>query len=49
MFDALIEQMKKAEGITEKLKEENQMEWVQRMGNIQQRAREIVFEELIYA
>ena len=49
MFDTLIEQMKKAEGITEKLKEENQMKWVQRMGNIQQRAREIVFEELIYA
>ncbi len=49
MFDALVEQMKATEGVTEQLKEDNQLEWVQRMGNIQQRAREIVFEELIYA
>ena len=32
MFELLIEQMKQAEGVTEQLKEENQMEWVQRMG-----------------
>lgn len=31
MFDRLVEQMKKAEGVTEKLKAENQMEWVGRM------------------
>lgn len=49
MYDTLIEQMKEAEGVTEQLKEENQLEWVQRMGNIQQLANEIVFEELIYA
>lgn len=48
MFDTLIEQMKQAEGVTEQLKEENQMEWVCRMGNIEQRAREIVCAELIY-
>lgn len=48
MFDALVEQMKEAEGVTEQLKEENQMEWVCRMGNIEQRAREIVCAELIY-
>ena len=48
MFNMLVEQMKEAEGVTEELKEENQMEWVQRMGNIQQRAREIVKNELIY-
>ncbi|MBQ8783388.1 MAG: TnpV protein [Clostridia bacterium] len=48
MFDTLIEQMKEAEGVTEKLKEKNQMEWVQRMGNIQARAREIVCEKLIF-
>ncbi len=48
MFDTLVEQMKEAEGVTEQLKEENQLEWVQRMGNIQQRAREIVCAELIY-
>ena len=48
MFDTLIEQMKEAEGVTEQLKEENQLEWVCRMGNIEQRAREIVCAELIY-
>ena len=48
MFDVLVEQMKEAECVTEQLKEENQLEWVCRMGNIQQRAREIVCAELIY-
>ena len=48
MFDALVEQMKQTEGVTEQLKEGNQLEWVQRMGNIQQRAREIVCVEIIY-
>ena len=48
MYDLLIEQMKEAEGVTEELKEQDQFEWVQRMGNIQQRAREIVTTELIY-
>ena len=48
MYDALIEQMKKAEGVTEQLKEENQLEWIQRMNNIQHRANEIVCKELIY-
>ncbi len=48
MFDSLIEQMKKAEGITKRLKEQDQLELVQRMGNIQQRAREIVCNEIIY-
>ena len=49
MFDTLVEQMKAAESVTEQLKEGNQLEWVQRMGNIQQRAREIVCSELIYS
>ena len=48
MFELLIEQMKEEEGVTEELKEQDQMEWVQRMGNIQQRAREIVCDNLIY-
>jgi len=48
MFDTLVEQMKDAEGVTEQLKEENQMAWVQKMGNIQDRAKEIVCNELIY-
>ncbi len=49
MFNMLVEQMKMAEGVTEELKEDNQMEWVQKMGNIEARAREIVTTELIYA
>ena len=48
MFDALVEQMQESEGVTEQLKEENQMEWVCRMLNIEARAREIVTTELIY-
>ena len=48
MHNLLIEQMKEKEGVTEELKEQDQFEWVQRMGNIQQRAREIVYSELIY-
>lgn len=48
MFDMLVEQMKVEERVTEELKEENQMEWVQRMGNIEARAREMVCKELIY-
>ena len=48
MFDTLIEQMMKREGVTEELKEQNQIEWICRMGNIQERANEIVCSELIY-
>ena len=48
MYDFLIEQMKKAEGVTEELKEQDQMKWVQRMGNIEVRVREMVNTELIY-
>ena len=49
MFDTLIEQMKISEGVTEELKEHNQLEWIQRMENIQQRANEIVCKELIHS
>ena len=48
MFDSLVEQMKKSEGVTEQLKEDNQLEWVCRMQNIEARAREIINKELIY-
>ena len=48
MFSRLVEQMKVKEGITERLKEENQMEWVARMNNIEARARELVNTDLIY-
>ena len=45
----LIENMKKTQCITERLKEENSLEWVQRLNNIRACAREIVNEEIIYA
>ena len=48
MFSRLVEQMTANEGITEYLKEENQMEWTTRMNNIESRARDIVYQELIY-
>ena len=47
IFSRLVEQMKVNEGITEQLKADNQMEWVGRMNNIEARAREIVYSELI--
>ena len=47
MFDTLISQYKTAEGITEQLKADNQMEWVGRMNNIRDKATEIVTNELI--
>ena len=48
LFDRIIDEMKTAEGVTEKLKAENQMEWVGRMNNIRSRAEEIVLNNLIY-
>ena len=48
MFDRIVEQMKKAEGVNEQLKAADQMEWVGRMNNIRQRAEEVVLSELIY-
>ena len=48
MFDQLVEQMKKVEGVTERLKSENQMDWVGRMNSIRSRAEEIILSELVY-
>ena len=47
MFDALVEQMKEHEDVTEQLKEENQMLWVQKMNNIRNRVTVTVKNELI--
>ena len=44
----IIVQMKEAEGITEKLKSQDQMEWVRSMNSIRSRAEEIILQELIY-
>lgn len=48
-FNRLIKQMAEREGVTEKLKADNQMVWVGRMNNIRQRATEIINAEFIYA
>ena len=48
MFNTLVEQMTKTENITEELKAQNQLEWVRRMNNIRNRAKAIVFHELVY-
>ena len=49
MFLELVKQLAAREGVTEQLKAQNQMLWVQRMNNIRDRAIEIVNEDLIYA
>ena len=48
MMDILTAQMAKAEGVTEQLKADDQMEWVRRMNSIRNRAEEIVYSEVIY-
>ena len=47
-FERLIEGMKQAQSITERLKEENALEWTGRLNNIRACAREIVEKEIIY-
>ena len=48
LFLRLVKQMAAAEGITETLKANNQMEWVGRMNNVRSRAFEIVEADIIY-
>ena len=48
MFLRLVKELAENENITEKLKAENQILWVQKMNNIRNRATEIVNAELIY-
>ena len=48
MAEHLTAQLSRAEGLTEALKAQNQMEWVRRMNSIQAWVREIVYAELIY-
>ena len=44
----IIRQMQEAEGVTEALKAEDQLEWVRRMNSIRNRAEEIIKSELIF-
>ncbi len=48
-FERLIWGMKQVQDITERLKEENALEWVQHLNNIRACAREVVNEEIIFA
>ena len=44
----IVEQMKVAESVTEKLKAADQMAWIRAMNSIHNRAEEIVLEEIVY-
>ena len=48
ILKSIISQLMKQENVTEELKSTNQMEWVQAMNNIKNRAEEIILKELIY-
>lgn len=47
-YDLLVKQFAENHGVIEQLKAENQMLWVQKMNNIANQAREIVYNEIIY-
>ena len=49
LFFRIVNEMAFSEGITEDLKAQNQLLWVQRMNNIRSRAEEIVNSEVIFA
>ena len=49
MFSRLVNQLAEKENVTEALKAENQMLWVQKMNNLRNAAMEIVSSDLIYA
>ena len=48
LYDTIVKQLVKQEGVTEKLKATDMMLWIQKMNNIRNRAMEIVNAELIY-
>ena len=49
LFSRLVKQLSEKEGVTEALKAENQMLWVQKMNSIRNTAMEVVSNDLIYA
>ena len=49
LMDRLMEQMKEKQGVTEKLKMQDQMAWVRRMNNIRACVEEIVVKKIVYA
>lgn len=48
MFNKLTKQLAESEGINEKLKSANEIEWIRFMNSIRNRAEEIVLSEMIY-
>lgn len=48
MFDRLVKQLAKCEGVTKHLKTDNQILWVRKMNNIRNQASEIVYNETIF-
>lgn len=48
MFERLVEQMKEHKGVSEQLKEENQLEWIAMTNNIRSKGTEIVIHDIIY-
>ena len=49
MFFRLVKQMAEREGVTERLKAENQMEWVRQMNSIRNRVSQIVYAKIIFS
>lgn len=49
MFFRLVRQFAEKEGVTEELKNTDQMAWIGAMNNMRSRAREIVYTDIIYA
>ena len=48
MYDRLVKQLKEQQGITEQLKADDMMAWIQATNNISNQAKEIVNAEVIY-
>ena len=48
MYDRLVKQLKEQQGVTEQLKADDMMAWVQAVNNITNQVREIVYNEIIY-
>lgn len=48
VFYRLVKELSEKEGVTEKLKADNQMEWVRRKNNIRNRVEEIILKEYVY-
>lgn len=47
-YNLLVKQLAESSGVTEQLKVENQMLWIQKMNNITNQAREVIYNEIIY-